>query len=114
MFALNLDPVFQAKCCPFQGRQTRRHGLEPQWQQYFSLSSMVVPSEGHLLLLCLLLCFITMTARARSLREIKHDDAVKKAQTGLFKPQHEAAQQSNDELDTMDYTPAKRNPPIHN
>jgi len=46
MFALNLDPVFQAKCCPFQGRQTRRHGLEPQWQQYFSLSSMVVPSEG--------------------------------------------------------------------
>ncbi|KAK8472639.1 hypothetical protein PHAVU_002G267404 [Phaseolus vulgaris] len=72
------------------------------------------PNCRHLLLLCLLLCFITMTARARSLREIKHDDAVKKAQTGLFKPQHEAAQQSNDELDTMDYTPAKRNPPIHN
>jgi len=52
---------------------------------------------------------------ARSLKEIKDDDAVKKGQSGLFKPQHESAQESNnDELDTMDYTPAKRNPPIHN
>jgi len=47
------------------------------------------------------------------LREIK-DDAVKKGQTGLFKPQHEGAHESNVVLDTMDYTPAKRNPPIHN
>ncbi|CAJ1937929.1 unnamed protein product [Sphenostylis stenocarpa] len=72
------------------------------------------PNFKHILLVAfLLLCFITMTARARSLREIK-DDAVKKSQTGLFKPQHEGAQESNNELDTMDYTPAKRNPPIHN
>ncbi|XP_047181458.1 uncharacterized protein LOC124847908 [Vigna umbellata] len=71
------------------------------------------PTYKHLLLLFLLLSFTTMTARARSLREIK-DDAVKKGQNDLFKPQHESAQESNDELDTMDYTPAKRNPPIHN
>ncbi|KAL5175744.1 hypothetical protein HKD37_08G021870 [Glycine soja] len=52
--------------------------------------------------------------RARSLRDIK-DDAVKKStQTSFFKPNHEGVQDSNDELDTMDYTPAKRNPPIHN
>ncbi|TKY60379.1 Root meristem growth factor 9 [Spatholobus suberectus] len=70
------------------------------------------PNKRLLLVVFLLLCFITMTARARSLREIR--DAVKKGQTDLFNPNHEGAQDSNDELDTMDYTPAKRNPPIHN
>ncbi|XP_020215497.1 uncharacterized protein LOC109799371 [Cajanus cajan] len=73
------------------------------------------PNKSLLLVAFLLLCFITTTARARNLREIK--DEVKKGQANLdamFKPNHEGAQESNDELDTMDYTPAKRNPPIHN
>ncbi|KAL2342964.1 hypothetical protein Fmac_004249 [Flemingia macrophylla] len=74
------------------------------------------PNKGLLLVAVLLLCFIGTTARARSLKEIR--DSVKKGQANLnatlFKPNHDGAHDSNDELDTMDYTPAKRNPPIHN
>ncbi|KAK7399436.1 hypothetical protein VNO78_10618 [Psophocarpus tetragonolobus] len=75
---------------------------------------MALPPNKRLLLVAfLLLCFVTVTVRARNFREIR-EDAVKKGQTGLFKLNHEGAQDSNNELDTMDYTPAKRNPPIHN
>ncbi|RDX79589.1 Root meristem growth factor 9, partial [Mucuna pruriens] len=73
----------------------------------------ISPNKRLLLVAFLLLCFITITARARNLREIR-DHADKKGQTSLFKPNHEGAQDTNSELDTMDYTPAKRNPPIHN
>ncbi|KAJ1412911.1 Root meristem growth factor 9 [Sesbania bispinosa] len=72
------------------------------------------PSKRLLLIAFLLLCFISMTARARNLRENK--DGAEKVQSSEFKlkPNHEGAQDSSDELDTMDYTPAKKNPPIHN
>ncbi|KAH1251153.1 Root meristem growth factor 9 [Glycine max] len=86
----------------------------PKTLQELSKIMAMSPNKRLLLAAFLLLCFITMTASARSLREIK-DDAVKKStQTSFFKPNHEGAEDSNDELDTMDYTPAKRNPPIHN
>lgn len=52
---------------------------------------------------------------ARNLRETK--DGAEKSQSGLFKPNHEETktQENNGDLvDTMDYTPAKKNPPIHN
>ncbi|XP_027367636.1 uncharacterized protein LOC113873632 [Abrus precatorius] len=72
----------------------------------------ISPSKRLLLVAVLLLFFITMTARARSLRESR--DEAKGQSNNLFKPNHEGAQDSNGDLDTMDYTPAKRNPPIHN
>ncbi|KAK7318504.1 hypothetical protein RJT34_03206 [Clitoria ternatea] len=74
---------------------------------------MAMSHNKRLLLVAfVLLCFITMTARARSLRETK--DEAKKGETSLFKPNHEGAHDNSDDLDTMDYTPAKKNPPIHN
>ncbi|XVF18340.1 hypothetical protein REPUB_Repub11eG0013200 [Reevesia pubescens] len=67
----------------------------------------------HILLAFLLLCFISTTPRARSLpngREMEkgHDDQVLTATSeGPGAP-------NVDELVAMDYTPAKRKPPIHN
>ncbi|KAK7358889.1 hypothetical protein VNO77_00829 [Canavalia gladiata] len=71
------------------------------------------PSKRLLLVAFLLFCFFTMTARARNLRETK-DEAKKDQTKNLFKLNHEGAQDSSDDLDTMDYSPAKKNPPIHN
>ncbi|XP_019436863.1 PREDICTED: uncharacterized protein LOC109343150 [Lupinus angustifolius] len=76
----------------------------------------LLPSKLLLLLAFLLLCFITTTPRARSLRDTS-GNGVEKGQSSVkvFKPNNrEGAQSSSDEVDTMDYTPAKRNPPIHN
>ncbi|XP_061345614.1 protein GOLVEN 2 [Gastrolobium bilobum] len=72
----------------------------------------MLPSKRLVLVAFLLLCFISMTARARSLRET--GVGAEKGQRNLFKLNHEGAQDSSDELDTMDYTPAKKKPPIHN
>lgn len=52
---------------------------------------------------------------ARNLREIK--EGGEKGQSSEFKPNHEGTQtqvKNDDLLDTMDYTPASKNPPIHN
>ncbi|QHO02460.1 Root meristem growth factor [Arachis hypogaea] len=68
----------------------------------------------------LLLCFMSMTARGRSLREIATnkngvDDGEKGHQSNVFKRNHEGTQEIiSGDIDTMDYTPAKKNPPIHN
>ncbi|KAF1867470.1 hypothetical protein Lal_00049899 [Lupinus albus] len=52
---------------------------------------------------------------ARSLK-VSDDIGVDKGQTSeMFKPNNnEVAHNSSDSVDTMDYTPAKKNPPIHN
>ncbi|XP_004503988.1 uncharacterized protein [Cicer arietinum] len=74
----------------------------------------MLPNKRLLLIAFLVFCFIS-TARARNLRETK--DGAEKSQSGLFKPNHEETktQENNGDLvDTMDYTPAKKNPPIHN
>ncbi|XP_057421225.1 uncharacterized protein LOC130715172 [Lotus japonicus] len=73
----------------------------------------MLPSKRLVLITFMLLCFISITARARNLRETK--DGAEKGQSSMFKPNHEGAhERSDDDLDTMDYTPAKKNPPIHN
>ncbi|MCH87452.1 root meristem growth factor 9-like [Trifolium medium] len=76
----------------------------------------IVPSKRLVLIAFLLLCFVSTTARARNLREITKE-GVEKGQSSEFKPNHEVAQtqeKNDDLLDTMDYTPASKNPPIHN
>ncbi|CAL5214527.1 unnamed protein product [Lathyrus oleraceus] len=75
----------------------------------------IVPNKRLLLIAFLLLFFISTIAQARNLREIKEGD--EKGQSSEFKPNHEGTQtqvKNDDLLDTMDYTPASKNPPIHN
>ncbi|KAL1290818.1 hypothetical protein HN51_059340 [Arachis hypogaea] len=75
-----------------------------------------LPSKRLRLLLVafLFLCFITTTA-ARSLRETVKSSLLsqnidnKKVNSNVFDPKQEVH-----ELATMDYTPAGKNPPIHN
>ncbi|KAJ1429734.1 hypothetical protein SESBI_08137 [Sesbania bispinosa] len=78
----------------------------------------LLPTKRLLLLAFLLLCFISITARARNLRETKDGSSevsVEKGQGNLFKPKpNQGGEQDIDDLATMDYTPAKKNPPIHN
>ncbi|EOY13681.1 Encodes a root meristem growth factor, Belongs to a family of functionally redundant ous peptides that are secreted, putative [Theobroma cacao] len=72
-----------------------------------------VSRKHYLLVAFLLLCFISTTARAQSLpkeaRETEkgHDDQVLTAAT-------EDGASNVDELVAVDYTPARRKPPIHN
>ncbi|KAE9602801.1 hypothetical protein Lalb_Chr12g0203411 [Lupinus albus] len=77
--------------------------------------AMLLLSKRFLLVALLLFCFIFMTAKARSLK-VSDDIGVDKGQTSeMFKPNNnEVAHNSSDSVDTMDYTPAKKNPPIHN
>ncbi|XP_050896414.1 uncharacterized protein LOC127103181 [Lathyrus oleraceus] len=75
----------------------------------------IVPNKRLLLIAFLLLFFISTIAQARNLREIK--EGGEKGQSSEFKPNHEGTQtqvKNDDLLDTMDYTPASKNPPIHN
>ncbi|KAK9991199.1 hypothetical protein SO802_026184 [Lithocarpus litseifolius] len=65
-----------------------------------------------LLVTFVLLCFITITTEARSLQGVATREAPK-GNDDFFTPnqEHEA---DNDELVSVDYTPTKKNPPIHN
>uniref|UniRef100_A0A2N9HPW7 Root meristem growth factor 9 n=1 Tax=Fagus sylvatica TaxID=28930 RepID=A0A2N9HPW7_FAGSY len=70
-----------------------------------------------LLVTFVLLCFIIITAEARSLRGMTTiNEATSEAPKGsddLFTPNQESVVDT-DELVSMDYTPTKKNPPIHN
>ncbi|QHO58526.1 uncharacterized protein DS421_3g91390 [Arachis hypogaea] len=63
---------------------------------------------------------MSMTARGRSLREIATtkngvNNGGRGHQSNVFKRNHEGTQEIiSGDIDTMDYTPAKKNPPIHN
>ncbi|KAG5241695.1 hypothetical protein OIU76_024857 [Salix suchowensis] len=71
-------------------------------------------SRNHLVLVAFfLLCFVSTCARARTLREASSHVAVKKDQNDLF-PSKENGLPGVDELIGMDYTPARKKPPIHN
>ncbi|KAK4256752.1 hypothetical protein QN277_006437 [Acacia crassicarpa] len=73
-----------------------------------------------LLVAFLFFCIFSSTASARSLRETsRHVDekaqSPNSASNNDHKVQRQAGEQFNgDDLVTMDYTPAKKNPPIHN
>ncbi|CAK8578899.1 unnamed protein product [Lathyrus sativus] len=76
----------------------------------------IAPNKRLLLILIafLFIFFVSTTARARNLREIKGGE---KGHSSEFKPNHEGTEtqvKNDDLLDTMDYTPASKNPPIHN
>ncbi|BAT79078.1 hypothetical protein LR48_Vigan04g103700 [Vigna angularis] len=78
----------------------------------------MLPTKRFLLLALLLLCFLSINATARSLRETKDELApvsAEKSYENQFKV-NQGGQQEQDtgDLTTMDYTPAKKNPPIHN
>ncbi|KHN09565.1 Root meristem growth factor 9, partial [Glycine soja] len=77
------------------------------------------PSKRCLLVAFLLLCFLSINATARKLRETKDELApvltTEKSHENQFKPnQGGGGEQDLGDLATMDYTPAKKNPPIHN
>ncbi|TKY73884.1 Root meristem growth factor 9 [Spatholobus suberectus] len=75
----------------------------------------MLPSKRCLLVAFLLLCFVSV-ATARSLRETKDGLApvsAEKSHENQFKP-NQGGEQDIGDLATMDYTPAKKNPPIHN
>ncbi|XP_028765992.1 uncharacterized protein LOC114723908 [Neltuma alba] len=79
---------------------------------------VVLPTHRLLLVAFLFFCIVSSTASARSLRETRHVD--EKAQTpnsSAFKEKvHSQGEEQlkGDDWVTMDYTPAKKNPPIHN
>ncbi|XP_054820812.1 uncharacterized protein LOC129319767 [Prosopis cineraria] len=80
---------------------------------------VMLPTRRLLLVAFLFFCIVSSAASARSLRETRHVD--EKAQQGPIsafnqKVQSQSGEQLNgdDDLVTMDYTPAKKNPPIHN
>ncbi|KAI4317168.1 hypothetical protein L6164_025063 [Bauhinia variegata] len=78
----------------------------------------ILPSKRLLLVAFILLCFITITVRGRSLRETSTQETrngAEKSQNDLVKTKNQGGEQPDtDDLVTMDYTPAKKNPPIHN
>lgn len=75
----------------------------------------MLPIKRLLLVAFLLLCFISITARARSLRETKELRSAEKGHgsNDQFKP-NQGVEQDTGDLATMDYTPTAKNPPIHN
>ncbi|KAI5582269.1 hypothetical protein POPTR_007G077300v4 [Populus trichocarpa] len=72
-------------------------------------------SRNHLVLVAFfLLCFVSTCARAaRTLREASNHGAEKKDQNDMF-PSKENGLPDVEELVGMDYTPARKKPPIHN
>ncbi|KAF9678765.1 hypothetical protein SADUNF_Sadunf07G0069800 [Salix dunnii] len=72
-------------------------------------------SRNHLVLVAFfLLCFVSTRARAaRTLREASSNHGAEKDQNDLF-PSKENGLPGVDELIGMDYTPARKKPPIHN
>ncbi|KAE7998221.1 hypothetical protein FH972_002786 [Carpinus fangiana] len=65
-----------------------------------------------LLLAFLLLCFISITATARNLPRASNE--APKGYVDQITPNQDHEVLDSDELVSMDYTPTKKNPPIHN
>ncbi|CAK7337819.1 unnamed protein product [Dovyalis caffra] len=76
---------------------------------------MATISRNHLVLVAFfLLCFVsTCTRAARTLREANNHEVEKKDENDLF-PSKENGLSDVDDLVGMDYTPARKKPPIHN
>ncbi|KAL3721572.1 hypothetical protein ACJRO7_033986 [Eucalyptus globulus] len=65
----------------------------------------------HLVLMFVLLCFISITATARNLRESVGGEGTSHVETLEVK---EGQPPDPNDLFSMDYTPAQKKPPIHN
>ncbi|XP_057421224.1 uncharacterized protein LOC130715171 [Lotus japonicus] len=86
-----------------------------------SIKMVVAQNKRVLLVLFFLLCFISIQARARALKEKSNiasskDDRTahhKEEQDHMFKPK-KGEDNVDNEVFSMDYTPARRKPPIHN
>ncbi|KAF7840052.1 Root meristem growth factor 9 [Senna tora] len=82
----------------------------------------MLSSRRILLVAFLLICFFSISASGRSLREKSKnyngvgEEKVQKQNSNMFKANKHGGEEANgsDDLVTMDYTPAKKNPPIHN
>ncbi|XVF58688.1 hypothetical protein PTKIN_Ptkin07bG0086000 [Pterospermum kingtungense] len=72
-----------------------------------------VPCKHLLLVAFFLFLFISTTARARNMPVAKKTHKVHEAQV-LTAMEDGASKVNVDELESMDYTPATRKPPIHN
>nr|XP_004503987.1 uncharacterized protein LOC101506875 [Cicer arietinum] len=74
-------------------------------------------NKRFLLVVFFLLCFISFQARARTLKEKSKDTDTtnnKEVQDNMFKAKEEDHNNVGDDVFSMDYTPARRKPPIHN
>ncbi|PSS36737.1 Ankyrin repeat domain-containing protein [Actinidia chinensis var. chinensis] len=78
---------------------------------------VVLPSKRLLLVAFFLLCFVSITAKARSLpKESSSHGGEKGDQNDPLTVTQSINMQphSHEDLETMDYTPARKKPPIHN
>ncbi|KAL1364780.1 hypothetical protein HN51_012933 [Arachis hypogaea] len=81
-----------------------------------------VQKNCTLIVVLILLCFITIQARARTLKERSNMGGTTKDANidhdhhgdDKFKPKEDEGNGSSGEVFAMDYTPASRKPPIHN
>ncbi|XP_050381214.1 uncharacterized protein LOC126798323 [Argentina anserina] len=79
----------------------------------------MVPRRGFVLSVVLSVLFVSVTAKARSLRVAasgnESDHHQQKAMDYKFQSSQDGAlDYGTEDLNAMDYTPAKRRPPIHN
>ncbi|KAG2716434.1 hypothetical protein I3760_03G125500 [Carya illinoinensis] len=65
-----------------------------------------------LLVAFVLLCFTSITVRARSLQAATNE--APKVHVDLSTPKQDGVGDSDDNILAMDYTPTKKKPPIHN
>ncbi|PON52271.1 Root meristem growth factor [Trema orientale] len=72
----------------------------------------MLPCKRLVIATLVLFFFVSTTARARILQEA--GDVAKKSNDDQLKPNQERELIDSDELVSMDYSPAGKNPPIHN
>ncbi|PON47810.1 Root meristem growth factor [Parasponia andersonii] len=72
----------------------------------------MLPCKRLVIATLVMFFFVSTTARARILQEA--GDVAKKSNDDQLKPNQERELIDSDELVFMDYSPAGKNPPIHN
>ncbi|AET04626.1 uncharacterized protein [Medicago truncatula] len=75
----------------------------------------IAQNKRFLVVVLFLICFISIQARARTLKE-KSNDVTSNTHNNKEDHMFKAKEEHNvgDEVFSMDYTPARRKPPIHN
>ncbi|GLU20350.1 hypothetical protein SLE2022_365540 [Rubroshorea leprosula] len=73
-----------------------------------------VPHKRLLFVAFLLFCFFSISASARSLPMARNEVGAQKSHEDVSTKNDEVESSIADEFMSMDYTPAKKKPPIHN
>ncbi|KAB1210353.1 hypothetical protein CJ030_MR6G024140 [Morella rubra] len=80
------------------------------------MAAAVLPCKRLVLIALVMLCFFSNAARAaRSLRAVASNEISQMSHDqDPFSPKEDRVLADSDDLVTVDYTPARRKPPIHN